>query len=130
MLIAADETSGTSFVRKGPFSHWSKYQIYIQKGKTPEGIRWLFFATNPGLNASAKLLLVRNDGFQHNYLTNEQLSNRNLQNMTCQCLLVQKMVLDQLIYTMDDEFTDWPVEVRSAIHNVSSSHQAFRKSLD
>ena len=45
MLIAADEKSGNG-IRKGPFSHWSKYQIYIQKGKTPQGIRWLFFATN------------------------------------------------------------------------------------
>lgn len=36
LLLKADESE------KKAFSHWSKYQILIQKGRTSEGIRWLF----------------------------------------------------------------------------------------
>lgn len=36
LLLSADESE------KKAFSHWSKYQILIQKGRSSEGIRWLF----------------------------------------------------------------------------------------
>ena len=40
LLLHADEAE------KKAFSHWSKYQILVQKGRTPEGIRWLFMAVS------------------------------------------------------------------------------------
>lgn len=38
LLEANEENHG------GAFSHWSKFQILIQKGKSPDGIRWCFIA--------------------------------------------------------------------------------------
>ena len=43
LLLAADED------RKNPFNSWSKFQILIQQGKHPEGIKWVFFAVQLGL---------------------------------------------------------------------------------
>ena len=37
LLLAADED------RKNPFNSWSKFQILIQQGKHPEGIKWVFY---------------------------------------------------------------------------------------
>ena len=39
MLLENDENE-----KGGAFSHWSKFQIILQQGKTPEGIRWNFMA--------------------------------------------------------------------------------------
>lgn len=42
LLLKADESD------KKAFSHWSKFQILIQKGRTSEGIRWLFLGVPLG----------------------------------------------------------------------------------
>eukprot|EP00435_Cladocopium_sp_Y103_P048673 s811_g14.t1 len=59
LLLHADESD------KKAFSHWSKYQILVQKGRTAEGIRWF-------------------DGHEAGYLSSDKLSTRNLQAITCQ----------------------------------------------
>ena len=42
MLLYADE------VQCSAFQDWSKFQILVQQGKTPEGIKWCFFALQLG----------------------------------------------------------------------------------
>ena len=36
LLLRADDSG------KSVFDKWSKFQILIQQGRTPEGIRWVF----------------------------------------------------------------------------------------
>lgn len=38
LLLTADND------KVNPFDKWSKFQILIQQGRTPEGIKWVFFA--------------------------------------------------------------------------------------
>lgn len=43
LLLEADETL------KNPFDKWSKFQILIQQGRSPEQIKWIFFALSLSL---------------------------------------------------------------------------------
>ncbi|CAL1156779.1 unnamed protein product, partial [Cladocopium goreaui] len=92
LLLHADEAE------KKAFSHWSKYQILVQKGRTPEGIRWLFMAVF--------------DGHEAGYLSSEKLSTRNLQAITCQALLAQKHLLQLILEKIDTDFTDYPAAIK------------------
>lgn len=52
LLLKADESD------KKAFSHWSKFQILIQKGRTSEGIRWLFLGVPLGSVYTKKKLWI------------------------------------------------------------------------
>lgn len=107
LLLSADED------KKNPFNSWSKYQILIQQGKNPDGIKWVFFAVY--------------DGVKHGYLGKDATSNRNLQSLTCKILLAQQTCLNLLMSYMETECADWPPHVRQAIKGASANHKALRE---
>lgn len=133
MLRNADE------MQLSVFRDWTKFQILIQQGKTPEGIKWVFMAAYlicKQVNAfelrydGIKLSLnLRYDGSHQGYLNAGHLSCRSLQGVTCKCMLAQKALLDLMLRHMDSEFDDWPDHVKKAIREVSQGHNALRETL-
>ena len=153
LLLTADND------KVNPFDKWSKFQILIQQGRTPEGIKWVFFAlhlvykqicfqatnqTNMSLIKCSMLCFLtsevhwiipvecaRYDGVKSGYLTTptDITSCRSLQGLTCKILLAQKTCLDLLMEKMETDFTDWPAGCRKSIRDHSANHRALRETL-
>lgn len=140
LLLHADEAE------KKAFSHWSKYQILVQKGRTPEGIRWLFMAVSLDWTyigfwnvlslkktnfVRFRFCQLRFDGHEAGYLSSEKLSTRNLQAITCQALLAQKHLLQLILEKIDTDFTDYPAAIKDAaclkvlVPSFKIKHQIF-----